>query len=272
MWNAHTSVGNILGSLVSAAMLKRGGDGWGNAFVVNGVLTIACGWLVHNFLVVAPEDAGLPSPHGGEQHETLVSSSSGNSGGELGVLEPEGRDGNVGGDVGSIGSATSKTQKYPHSPKTFAKKPPAAGFKAALKIPGVVTFSLCLFFTKLVAYTFLYWLPFYIERTEIGGVYLTPAQAGRLSTLFDIGGVAGGAFVFEFFESSDCSRVADGDYLRQKQHDPLASNRRRTRPQHHVITTSVTFPVTNKYPTTPPPQNKKVFSPGTSATNSTRAP
>jgi OPA family glycerol-3-phosphate transporter-like MFS transporter 1/2 len=156
------------------------------------VLTIACGWLVHNFLVVAPEDAGLPSPHGGEQHETLVSSSSGNSGGELGVLEPEGRDGNVGGDVGSIGSATSKTQKYPHSPKTFAKKPPAAGFKAALKIPGVVTFSLCLFFTKLVAYTFLYWLPFYIERTEIGGVYLTPAQAGRLSTLFDIGGVAGG--------------------------------------------------------------------------------
>ena len=64
MWNAHTSVGNILGSLVSAAMLKRGGDGWGNAFVVNGVLTIACGWLVHNFLVVAPEDAGLPSPHG----------------------------------------------------------------------------------------------------------------------------------------------------------------------------------------------------------------
>jgi OPA family glycerol-3-phosphate transporter-like MFS transporter 1/2 len=55
-----------------------------------------------------------------------------------------------------------------------------------------VTFSLCLFFTKLVAYTFLYWLPFYIERTRIGGVYLTPAQAGRLSTLFDIGGVAGG--------------------------------------------------------------------------------
>jgi hypothetical protein len=183
-----------------------------------------------------------------------------------------GRDGNVGGDVGSIGSATSKTQKYPHSPKTFAKKPPAAGFKAALKIPGVVTFSLCLFFTKLVAYTFLYWLPFYIERTEIGGVYLTPAQAGRLSTLFDIGGVAGGAFVFEFFESSDCSCVADGDYLRQKQHDPLASNRRRTRPHHHVLTTSVTFPVTNKYPTTPPPKNKKVFSPGTSATNSTRAP
>ena len=56
----------------------------------------------------------------------------------------------------------------------------------------MITFSLCLFFTKLVAYTFLYWLPFYIERTEIGGVYLSAAKAGELSTLFDIGGVVGG--------------------------------------------------------------------------------
>ena len=49
-----------------------------------------------------------------------------------------------------------------------------------------------MFFTKLVAYTFLYWLPFYIERTEIGGEYLSAAKAGELSTLFDIGGVIGG--------------------------------------------------------------------------------
>ena len=60
-----------------------------------------------------------------------------------------------------------------------AKKP--VGFVAALKIPGVITFSLCLFFTKLVAYTFLYWLPFYIERTEIAGNYLSAAKAGELS-------------------------------------------------------------------------------------------
>ena len=53
------------------------------------------------------------------------------------------------------------------------------GFVAALKIPGVITFSLCLFFTKLVAYTFLYWLPFYIERTEIAGNYLSAAKAGN---------------------------------------------------------------------------------------------
>tara|TARA_B110000977_G_scaffold162705_1_gene208313 strand:- start:2197 stop:3702 length:1506 start_codon:yes stop_codon:yes gene_type:complete len=179
VWNAHTSVGNILGSLLSAAMLRRGD--WGNAFIINGLLTILCGGLVHQFLVVAPEDAGHPSPHGGA--------------GEGDVLGKQSLDNPIdtsGMEDTATGSSVGSIQTKSHHPPSPKRKPQAAGFKAALKIPGVITFSLCLFFTKLVAYTFLYWLPFYIERTEIGGVYLSPAQAGRLSTLFDIGGVAGG--------------------------------------------------------------------------------
>lgn len=43
---------------------------------------------------------------------------------------------------------------------------PAVGFLEAWRIPGVATFALCLFFSKLVAYTFLYWLPFYIRQTR----------------------------------------------------------------------------------------------------------
>lgn len=43
---------------------------------------------------------------------------------------------------------------------------PAVGFLEAWRIPGVATFALCLFFSKLVAYTFLYWLPFYIKQTR----------------------------------------------------------------------------------------------------------
>ncbi|CAI5985604.1 unnamed protein product [Closterium sp. NIES-64] len=42
----------------------------------------------------------------------------------------------------------------------------AVGFLEAWRIPGVAAFALCLFFAKLVAYTFLYWLPFFISRTE----------------------------------------------------------------------------------------------------------
>lgn len=40
------------------------------------------------------------------------------------------------------------------------------GFMGALKIPGVIEFSLCLFFSKLVNYTFLFWLPLYIKNTS----------------------------------------------------------------------------------------------------------
>lgn len=39
--------------------------------------------------------------------------------------------------------------------------------KDALHIPGVVEFSLCLFFSKLVSYTFLYWLPLYIQSSSM---------------------------------------------------------------------------------------------------------
>ena len=43
----------------------------------------------------------------------------------------------------------------------------AISFGAALKIPGVLEFSLCLFFAKLVSYTFLYWLPTLIMDTGL---------------------------------------------------------------------------------------------------------
>jgi OPA family glycerol-3-phosphate transporter-like MFS transporter 1/2 len=36
-------------------------------------------------------------------------------------------------------------------------------FWDAWRIPGVTAYALCLFFAKLIAYTFLYWLPYYIK-------------------------------------------------------------------------------------------------------------
>lgn len=47
-------------------------------------------------------------------------------------------------------------------------------FLVAWFIPGVAVYALTLFFAKLVAYTFLYWLPYYINATEVGGKKLTP--------------------------------------------------------------------------------------------------
>lgn len=42
----------------------------------------------------------------------------------------------------------------------------AIGFMGAMKIPGVIEYSLSLFFAKLVSYTFLYWLPLYIAASS----------------------------------------------------------------------------------------------------------
>lgn len=42
----------------------------------------------------------------------------------------------------------------------------AIGFVEACMIPGVVEFSLSLFFSKLVNYTFLYWLPLYVKSSS----------------------------------------------------------------------------------------------------------
>ncbi|XP_063836434.1 glucose-6-phosphate exchanger SLC37A2 [Ostrinia nubilalis] len=63
----------------------------------------------------------------------------------------------------------------------------AVSLSRALSIPGVMEFSLSLFFAKLVSYTFLYWLPMYIKSST----HLTPKQSADLSTVFDVGGIVG---------------------------------------------------------------------------------
>uniref|UniRef100_A0A7N1A037 Major facilitator superfamily (MFS) profile domain-containing protein n=1 Tax=Kalanchoe fedtschenkoi TaxID=63787 RepID=A0A7N1A037_KALFE len=150
VWNAHTSVGNITGSLVASAMLRYG---WGWSFVVPGIMIASVGVSVFLLLPVTPKSVGVTDPD----------------------EAPE---------------STTKQPLLVSSDGDMKLRP--VGFVQAWRIPGVAPFALCLFFTKLVAYTFLYWLPFYISHTAIDGKYLSSETAGDLSTLFDVGGVAGG--------------------------------------------------------------------------------
>ncbi|KAK3141844.1 hypothetical protein QOZ80_4BG0338980 [Eleusine coracana subsp. coracana] len=150
IWNAHTSVGNISGSLIAAAMLKYG---WCWSFTIPGIMIALVGLSVFLLLPVSPDVIGI--------EEDLHDSEKNNM--DTPLLERRS-------DV----------------------KEKAVGFFEAWRIPGVAPFALCLFFCKLVAYTFLYWLPFYISHTAIGGQYLSDSSAGVLSTLFDVGGVVGG--------------------------------------------------------------------------------
>ena len=71
----------------------------------------------------------------------------------------------------------------------------------------MIEFSVSLFFAKLVAYTFLFWLPFYVAFhrkiqlqfdelyiiifVAIGGRYIGEQKADLLATLYDVGGILG---------------------------------------------------------------------------------
>lgn len=129
IWNAHTSVGNISGSLIASYFLKYG---WGWSMVVPGLMIIFIGLLLFMFLPVDPESVGVD----GNEDKLVLSE--------------------------KIGAEVTKPLL---SVKMNSEKESPVGFMEAWKIPGVAPFAFCLFFAKLVAYTFLYWLPFYISHT-----------------------------------------------------------------------------------------------------------
>lgn len=55
IWNSHTSIGNILGTLIAGYYVE---SNWGNSFIVPGLIMALMGFLVFLFLVVYPEDVG----------------------------------------------------------------------------------------------------------------------------------------------------------------------------------------------------------------------
>ncbi|KAI4344226.1 hypothetical protein L6164_011476 [Bauhinia variegata] len=170
IWASHASVGNIIGSVVASGVLEFG---WGWSFVVPGLLIIIVGILVFLLLVVNPEDIGFFHP----VREIEM-------GLETDVMQNH--------EVQSLQKMESEEAKLLESDSSDSDSSSAIGFLEAWKLPGVASFSFCLFFSKLVAYTFLYWLPFYIRHTAVAGVHISHRSAGILSTIFDIGGVLGG--------------------------------------------------------------------------------
>lgn len=166
VWNSHASVGNILGSIVASSMLQFG---WGWCFVLPGFFVILMSVIVYMFLVVSPEILGFGSPDGEIE---LVEADQEVESENLSLLHFKFPN-------------TLEDTKIPNSSD-------AIGFLEAWRLPGVAAYSICLFFSKLVGYTFLYWLPFYIRHTAVAGVHFSHKTAGMLSTIFDIGGVFGG--------------------------------------------------------------------------------
>ena len=137
LWNSHTSLGNILGSLIAGAFVT---SNWGLSFIVPGAIIAGVGFFLFLFLVPRPEDIGITHEQSEHRDE------------EEGETEPLMED--------------KEEEQIPETSDTTVMQTEerAIGFTGALMIPGVIEFSFCLFFSKLVSYTFLYWLPNYIHQ------------------------------------------------------------------------------------------------------------
>ncbi|XP_032663401.1 glucose-6-phosphate exchanger SLC37A2 isoform X2 [Odontomachus brunneus] len=180
VWNSHTSLGNILGSLIAAKYVEHD---WGLSFMVPGAIMGLVGFVVFLFLVPNPTDVGCSPPNSHVYRKIEASNSS---------------DDDVYADVGDGPHITgeddpnnSRSESSPmlsgHQRIYSASQDSAIGFVGAMKIPGVIEYSLSLFFAKLVSYTFLYWLPLYIAASTTYGTTLS----AYLSVLFDVGGIVG---------------------------------------------------------------------------------
>lgn len=170
IWNSHTSVGNILGSLIAGIFVNTA---WGWSFIVPGIIIGTLGILVFFFMVPSPEEVKCELP------DQLPATKYTDRATESSDLNTESYK-----EYGATNSQSSQTSLISLDK---SKEKPISLWRALL-IPGVIEFSLCLFFAKLVSYTFLFWLPKYIHEKA----NYDPEKAADISTLFDVGGIFGG--------------------------------------------------------------------------------
>jgi len=172
IWNSHTSLGNITGSLLAAAFVT---SDWMLSFVLPGVLIITVGFLVLISVATHPKDLNLTDD---QENEGLLNQE-----------EP-------------IEETTSLGSSHESSTR-ISSNHEAISFCKALMIPGVIPFSFCLFFSKLVNYTFLFWLPYYLASA----FNLDAKESGDYSTIFDVGGILGGITAGAFSDSTGSHSV-----------------------------------------------------------------
>ena len=176
IWNSHTSIGNIIGALLAGTFVNYN---WGLSFLVPGLMMCGVSLLIFLCLVPEPSVVGIHPP---KQRSSLVSQQT-----ETSVTTAVSSMKRSSSSSRLIDSAY-ESDSDPGSLQTVPGEGKPISFTGALRIPGVLEFSLCLFFAKLVSYTFLFWLPNYISSTS----GLDARSSATLSTFFDVGGIIGG--------------------------------------------------------------------------------
>eukprot|EP01135_Chromosphaera_perkinsii_P001857 Nk52_evm6s212 gene=Nk52_evmTU6s212 len=225
IWTANCQLGNIVGSVVAGAVLDYG---WGYSFVVFAFMMAIVGVICGTCLETNPP----PHYHHHHHHHRSDRTSE-----QLAIVEygacsgvvPDNKKNKpllaaVEADNHPLAGSEKCTvdqeeveleeeeeeEDFKSSSSSSSddddEEEEDEGFVQALcrgfSIPGVVEFALCFFCVKLVMYSFLYWLPFFLSGAEIGGKGVSEESAANLSTLFDFGGMFGGALAGFLFDKT----------------------------------------------------------------------
>lgn len=137
----------------------------------------AAGAAVATTTTTSVDESTTMATNGSSSHTPLLNGRGGR-GSDSSALEALTTYGTGNGTQASHSSTVAATRHK--APK--ATRGGCSSFIRALCIPGVIQFAMALFFAKLVAYAFIYWLPLYLAHIS----YSTD-EAGRLSTFFDLG-------------------------------------------------------------------------------------
>lgn len=179
LWNSHTSLGNIVGSLVAGAFVRQD---WGLSFIIPGFIMLVVALVC--FLVVVPSPDDVPgmieeTNQYQQENDMFDHHTQKQVAQETEIREPSISCANdCAKSLSTIDSRSGADGVNGHQ---------AVSFWRALCIPGVIEYSFCLFFSKSVSYTLLYWLPKYLAATR----NMDSKQSALESVWFDIGGILG---------------------------------------------------------------------------------
>lgn len=168
LWGTNQAVGGVVGNALTSFVLGYTSS-WRVASMVDAVLLFVVGSLIlllggdhpnkHSFLAPGQESPDLPN------YEAL--------------LKLKGTTQSVDGEI--------------LAPQDTAQRAGAApagsslSLMSTLAIPGVCGIAFSYFFHKLVRYSLIFWLPYYYTKE----LQYTPATAGYVSSVLDVGGVLG---------------------------------------------------------------------------------
>lgn len=171
LWSACSSIGNIIGNAVTASLISYGYE---YAFLCTSFMMLGGGFIVYFGLVVSPIDLKLSPP---VEAGSNISPR---------VIPSEDNEDTANCDEPLLDVADRKDK--------------AVTFCTALRLPGVVPYSLGYACIKLVNYAFFFWLPYYLTN-NFGW---SDSLADTMSTWYDVGGIIGGII---FGLISDCINV-----------------------------------------------------------------